>query len=158
MKKELLEKNKKIEDLQQEVLGTNFTPYSIPGKKLLAKLRALQQENEELGKQLSQGKVEQLQVELSLERQSADELKATLEESNQLVVELDSEAEIMQVKILNLQARLEEYEKRDTDGQTSCPRSETGMDMEEASHGGIDPRHGEDASPVIETEGAEEDG
>ncbi|KAJ3047124.1 hypothetical protein HK097_000219 [Rhizophlyctis rosea] len=111
MKKELQDKDKKIEELQQEVLGTSFTPYSIPGKKLLAKLRALQDENEELGRQLCQGKVEQLQVELALQKRAAEGLRASLDESNRLVVTLDSESETLQSQIFKLQARLKQQQQ-----------------------------------------------
>jgi len=52
---------------------------SITGKKLVAKLKALQSENEELGRQLRQGRVEQYEVEISLQRKMINELKASLE-------------------------------------------------------------------------------
>lgn len=95
MKKEVEEKNKKIENLQREILGTGFTPYrystvavgwnagmtdteiggSITGKKLVAKLKALQTENEELGKQLCQGRVEQLQTALAMQKTIVQKLE-----------------------------------------------------------------------------------
>jgi len=46
---------------------------------LIAKLKALQSENEELGRQLRQGRVEQYEVEISLQRKMINELKASLE-------------------------------------------------------------------------------
>ncbi|KAJ3289960.1 hypothetical protein HK104_007107 [Borealophlyctis nickersoniae] len=112
MRKELAEKNKKMEELQQEVLGNNFTPYSIPGKKLVAKLRALQQENEELGKQLCQGRVEQLQIELALQKKANERLKDQLKEADKMAVNLDEEAETMQSIIFNLKAKVRWYEDR----------------------------------------------
>ncbi|CAJ0627174.1 15461_t:CDS:2 [Entrophospora sp. SA101] len=68
MKMELEEKDKTIENLKRELDGVGFTPNSITGKKLVEKLRTLQNENEELGRQLRQGRVEQYEVEIALQR------------------------------------------------------------------------------------------
>ena len=48
---------------------------SVTGKKLMAKCRMLIQENQELGRQLSQGRVAQLEAELSLQKKYSEELK-----------------------------------------------------------------------------------
>lgn len=58
---------------------THIMNYSITGKKLVAKLLALQNENEELGRQLRQGRVEQYEIEIALQRKVIDELKQGLE-------------------------------------------------------------------------------
>ncbi|CAG8540076.1 13107_t:CDS:2 [Ambispora gerdemannii] len=96
MKKELEEKEKMIEDLRNELDGIGFTPNSITGKKLVAKLRALQHENEELGRQLRQGRVEQYEVEIAMQRKVIDELKAGLEESDSQLLLMDEENERLQ--------------------------------------------------------------
>lgn len=54
-----------------------FTNPSVTGKKLMAKCRNLIQENQELGKQLSQGRVAQLEAELALQKKYSDELKSS---------------------------------------------------------------------------------
>lgn len=51
------EKEKKVKELQDNVAAVNFTPQSKMGKMLMAKCRLLQQENEEIGAQASEGKV-----------------------------------------------------------------------------------------------------
>ncbi|KAI8818394.1 uncharacterized protein EV422DRAFT_185033 [Fimicolochytrium jonesii] len=112
MKKEVEEKNKKIEHLQREILGVSFTPYSITGKKLVSKLKALQTENEELGKQLYQGRVEQLQTALAMEKAVVEKLERRLRESDQLSLELDRENEAMQETIFELQHRLHDHEPK----------------------------------------------
>ena len=48
--------------------------YSVTGKKLMAQCRRLIQENQELGRQLSQGRVAQLEAELALQKKYSDEL------------------------------------------------------------------------------------
>ena len=52
--------------------------YGVTGKKVMAKCRMLIQENQELGRQLSQGRVAQLEVELALQKKYSDELKEGL--------------------------------------------------------------------------------
>ena len=51
--------------------------YSVTGKKLMAKCRMLIQENQELGRQLSQGRVAQLEAELALQKKYSDKLKGS---------------------------------------------------------------------------------
>lgn len=54
MKSELLETKDRLEQAQNDLSAWKFTPDSVTGKKLMAKCRTLIQENQELGKQLSQ--------------------------------------------------------------------------------------------------------
>lgn len=56
--------------------------YSVTGKKLMAKCRMLIQENQELGRQLSQGRVAQLEAELALQKKYSDELKGSQDGKN----------------------------------------------------------------------------
>ncbi|CAG8593940.1 8662_t:CDS:2, partial [Paraglomus occultum] len=112
MKKDIEEKNKIIEELQRELEGINFTSNSITGKKLVSKLKALQSENEELGRQLRQGRVEQYEVEISLQRKMINELKASLEESEEQNHSLDSEIEKLQDIVLQQAAKLKRYEEK----------------------------------------------
>lgn len=51
-------------------------PSSQTGKKLMAKCRMLIQENQELGRQLSQGRIAQLEAELALQKKYNEELKS----------------------------------------------------------------------------------
>ncbi|KAI8809565.1 hypothetical protein BJ742DRAFT_228287 [Cladochytrium replicatum] len=111
MRNEVREKDEHIKQLEADLHGVQFTPNSITGKRLIAKIRALQTENEELGRLLSRGRTEQLTVEVVLHRKMVEQLKHTLQEANQLVVELDQEAETMQSTIFNLQARLKRFEE-----------------------------------------------
>ena len=48
---------------------------SVTGKKLMSKCRALIHENQELGKQLSQGRIAQLEAEIALQKKYSMELK-----------------------------------------------------------------------------------
>ena len=49
---------------------------SVTGKKLMSKCRSLLQENQELGKQISQGRVVELEAEIELHKKHCEELKS----------------------------------------------------------------------------------
>uniref|UniRef100_A0A2D4PWB7 Pre-mRNA-splicing regulator WTAP n=1 Tax=Micrurus surinamensis TaxID=129470 RepID=A0A2D4PWB7_MICSU len=82
--------------------------YSQTGKKLMAKCRMLIQENQELGRQLSQGRIAQLEAELALQKKYSEELKSSQDELNDFIIQLDEEVEGMQSTILVLQQQLKE--------------------------------------------------
>ncbi|CAI2201590.1 5105_t:CDS:2, partial [Funneliformis geosporum] len=81
-------------------------------KKLVAKLLALQNENEELGRQLRQGRVEQYEVEIALQRKVIDELKQGLEESDNQLISLDAEMERLQNLLFQMRAKVKGYEEK----------------------------------------------
>lgn len=64
-----------------------IVPCSVTGKKLMAKCRSLLQENQDLGKQISHGRVAQLEAEISVLKKYCQELK-TSNEGNIKVQEL----------------------------------------------------------------------
>lgn len=68
---------KRLESKKVIVLTSTVFSYSVTGKKLMAKCRMLIQENQELGRQLSQGRVAQLEAELALQKKYSDELKGS---------------------------------------------------------------------------------
>ena len=59
---------------------------SVTGKKLMSKCRSLLQENQDLGKQISQGRVAQLEAEASLHKKHCQELKETYEGKTRLYI------------------------------------------------------------------------
>ncbi|CAD7671370.1 unnamed protein product [Nyctereutes procyonoides] len=75
MKGELEQTKDKLEQAQNEL-----------SKKLMAKCRMLIQENQELGRQLSQGHIAQVEAELALQKKYSEELKAGMQ-SNILVLQ-----------------------------------------------------------------------
>lgn len=108
MKTELTETKDRLEQAQNDLSAWKFTPDSVTGKKLMAKCRTLIQENQELGKQLSQGRIAQLEAELALQKKYSEELKGSQDEMNEFVIQLDEEVEGMQATICVLQQQLKE--------------------------------------------------
>ena len=63
------------EDKQNELAAWKFTPDSATGKRLMAKCRQLYQENEDLGKMISSGRLAKLEGELALQKNLSEEMK-----------------------------------------------------------------------------------
>ncbi|KAJ4929439.1 hypothetical protein JOQ06_005047 [Pogonophryne albipinna] len=108
MKAELEQTKDKLEQAQNELSAWKFTPDSQTGKKLMAKCRMLIQENQELGRQMSQGRIAQLEAELALQKKYSEELKSSQDELNDFIIQLDEEVEGMQSTILVLQQQLKD--------------------------------------------------
>nr|XP_006825328.1 PREDICTED: pre-mRNA-splicing regulator WTAP-like [Saccoglossus kowalevskii] len=120
MKKDLEESRDKLEEAQNEMGAWKFTPDSQTGKKLMSRCRQLIQENQELGRQLSQGRIAQLEAELALQKKYSEELKSSQDELNDFVIQLDEEVEGMQSTIQTLQQQLKEAKQ-----QVSLDKSNT---------------------------------
>jgi len=118
MKKELDETKKKLEDTQNDMNAWKFTADSNTGKRLMAKCRMLYQENEDLGKMISSGRLAKLESDLALQRSLTEEMKKSQSELDELVQELDEDVEGMQSTIYYLQQELRNT-KSDTNSATT---------------------------------------
>merc|ERR1719244_2033070 len=99
---------KQAEDKQNELAAWKFTPDSATGKRLMAKCRQLYQENEDLGKMISSGRLAKLEGELALQKNLTEEMKKNQQEMDEFMGELDEDVEGMQSTIYYLQQQLRE--------------------------------------------------
>ncbi|XP_036333575.1 pre-mRNA-splicing regulator female-lethal(2)D [Rhagoletis pomonella] len=106
LKKELKATKAKLEETQNELSAWKFTPDSNTGKRLIAKCRLLYQENEELGKMTSNGRLSKLETELAMQKSFCEEVKKSQSEVDDFLPELDEDVEGMQSTILFLQQEL----------------------------------------------------
>uniref|UniRef100_H2YR00 Pre-mRNA-splicing regulator WTAP n=1 Tax=Ciona savignyi TaxID=51511 RepID=H2YR00_CIOSA len=106
MREELQQTKDKLEQANSDLSAWKFTPDSQTGKKLMSRCRTLLAENKELGLQISQGKISQLEAELALQKKYSEELKSSQDELNEFVIQLDEEVEGMQGTIKVLQHQL----------------------------------------------------
>lgn len=106
LKNELKATKAKLEDTQNELTAWKFTPDSNTGKRLMAKCRLLYQENEELGKVISNGRLAKLETELSLQKNINDELKRSHSEFEGIIQDFDVDMEGLTSTIINLQQKL----------------------------------------------------
>nr|CAD7414306.1 unnamed protein product [Timema cristinae] len=79
---------------------------SNTGKRLMAKCRLLYQENEDLGRMISSGRLAKLEGELALQKSFSEEVKKSQSELDEFLQELDEDVEGMQSTIYYLQQEL----------------------------------------------------
>ena len=76
-KDELQSTRTRLEETQNELSAWKFTPDSNTGKRLMAKCRLLYQENEELGKMTSNGRLAKLESDLAMQKTITEDMKKT---------------------------------------------------------------------------------
>jgi len=106
LRNELQTTRSRLEDTQNELSAWKFTPDSNTGKRLMAKCRLLYQENEELGKITSSGRIALLEGELELQKKFSEEVRQSQLELDSFLADLDEDVEGMQSTILFLQQEL----------------------------------------------------
>lgn len=112
MRREVEAMRTRLEETQNELSAWKFTPDSNTGKRLMAKCRLLYQENEELGKMTSSGRMAKLEGDLALQRNFSEEMKKSQTEQDEFLLELDEEVEGMQSTIYLLQQQLREAKEQ----------------------------------------------
>jgi pre-mRNA-splicing regulator WTAP len=75
LKAELQSTRVRLEDTKKELEALKFTPDSTTGKRLMAKCRQLYQENEDLGRMTSNGRLAKLENDLALQRNYSELVK-----------------------------------------------------------------------------------
>lgn len=102
------EKEKKVKELQDNINAINFTPNSKMGKMLMAKCKTLQEENEEIGNQASEGKMHELSMKLALQKSRNAELRNQFEGLCKNVEVLTTDVDRSNEMVVILQEKLEE--------------------------------------------------
>nr|CAD7440524.1 unnamed protein product [Timema bartmani] len=106
LRQELNSTRARLEETQNELSAWKFTPDSNTGKRLMAKCRLLYQENEDLGRMISSGRLAKLEGELALQKSFSEEVKKSQSELDEFLQELDEDVEGMQSTIYYLQQEL----------------------------------------------------
>lgn len=109
LKNELNATKAKLEETQNELTAWKFTADSNVGKRLMAKCRLLYQENEELGKIVSNGR---LQNDIEIHRNLCEELKRSQSECESLIQEFDLDVEGLTSNIILLTQKLKTLEEK----------------------------------------------
>ncbi|KAJ7945834.1 FKBP12-interacting protein of 37 kDa [Quillaja saponaria] len=105
------EKDKIVKELQDNIAAVNFTPQSKMGKMLMAKCRTLQDENEEIGKQATEGKIHELSMKLSLQKSQNAELRSQFEGLQKHMEGQANDVERSHEMVLRLQEKLAEKDQ-----------------------------------------------
>ncbi|KAK4264372.1 hypothetical protein QN277_025560 [Acacia crassicarpa] len=102
------DKEKKVKELQDNIAAVNFTPQSKMGKMLMAKCRTLQEENEEIGNQASEGKMHELAMKLAMQKSQKVELRSQFEGLRKFMEGLTNDVERSNEMVVMMQEKLEE--------------------------------------------------
>ncbi|KMT10652.1 hypothetical protein BVRB_5g117690 [Beta vulgaris subsp. vulgaris] len=102
------EKEKKVKELQDNINAVIFTPNSKMGKMLMAKCKTLQEENEEIGNQASEGKMHELSMKLASQKSRNAELRSQFEGLCKNIEVLTTDVERSNEMVVILQEKLEE--------------------------------------------------
>lgn len=132
LKNELKATKAKLEDTQNELTAWKFTPDSNTGKRLMAKCRLLYQENEELGKIVSNGRLAKLESDLALHRNMCEDLKRSQSDVEGLIQDLDLDIEgftstiiLLQQKLKTSDERIAQLEAELKENKTTSPKEDT---------------------------------
>lgn len=102
LRAELEESQRELKKVQQELEAVTFTQDSKAGRMLMAKCRTLQEENEEMGRELSEGRIHHLETQLALAKNFAEEMRRKYLELEEHCCALDEEAEDLQQQLFML--------------------------------------------------------
>ena len=89
---------RKAKEAQDELQASQYQSGSIHGKMLMNKCKELQEENDQLGKDLSEGRVQKLLADAALQKEYAREQKKALVETREWVEHLTDELDTSQVQ------------------------------------------------------------
>ncbi|XP_065155167.1 pre-mRNA-splicing regulator female-lethal(2)D isoform X2 [Atheta coriaria] len=106
LRAELQKTKAKLEETQNDLSAWKFTPDSNTGKRLMAKCRLLYQENEDLGKITSSGRIAILEGDLALQKKFTEEVRQSQLELDSFLADFDEDVEGMQSTIMFLQQEL----------------------------------------------------
>lgn len=119
MKKEVDSAKSRAEEMQSELNAWKFTTDSVTGKRLMSKCRQLHQENEELGKMISSGKIAKLEGGLAMSKKYSEELKKSQSEIEEVLMEMEEDMEGLQNTVYFLQQQLKEQKEKNTELEES---------------------------------------
>ena len=112
LREELKEAQAKEKEAQDEVQAMSFQSGSIAGKKLIQKCKDLQAENDQLGRDLSEGRAKKLLADQALQKDYSTELNKALLETREWVEQLLEEVDTSQALVLKLKKEVNELKKQ----------------------------------------------
>jgi archaellum component FlaC len=112
MKREMDTCRSQLEQSQKDLAAWKFTPDSQTGKRLMAKCRMLLQENEELGRSVSSGRLAKLEGDIALQKRLIAEMKNSEKDTEEFLGDVDEDLEAMQGTVYLLQQELKDAKER----------------------------------------------
>ena len=106
LREEVERAGKKEREVQEELQASQYQSGSILGKKLMNKCKELQAENDQLGKDLSEGRVRKLRADALLHKEHVLELQKALAETHEWVGHLTDELNTSSALVASLRREL----------------------------------------------------
>jgi hypothetical protein len=75
----------RVRALQEQLDGAEFNPHAATGRRLVARVAALQRENEELGREVAEGNVRALEAKVAAQARAIELLRAAWAETADIV-------------------------------------------------------------------------
>ncbi|BDA49124.1 probable pre-mRNA-splicing regulator WTAP [Coccomyxa sp. Obi] len=135
-------KAQEVRRLQEELQAVNFSQESKAGRLLMAKCRALQDENEDMGRDLAEGHVHALERQLALAKTALEDMRRAYLQLEDVTQQLDGEAEDLQAQVFSLTQELrwhesQENQMRHNKGYGGGPAQKGGsFDGQQGGYGG----------------------
>ena len=121
MRELIQEKDKKIQKLEEDVKGLQFSPNASTSKKLIEKCRILKEENEEFEKQVSKGVIQNYNLETA-------ELKKQLRDYEYEMYKLKEENSELRKENIELEDTVELYRRSLKDAKSKTSQSQKDSD------------------------------
>ncbi|OTF75444.1 hypothetical protein BLA29_002349 [Euroglyphus maynei] len=112
MKKEVDMAKSRVEEMRDDMKAWKFNSDSISGKQIMAKCRQLHQENEELGKMISSGKIAKLESGLAMAKIYSESLIKSHADVEEFLHELEENVEGLQNTVYYMQQQLKQMKDR----------------------------------------------
>jgi len=114
LRTKLFEKDQEIRKLKGELQAANFAADSTMGRRLINKCKALQEENNDLGKLLAEDRLQPLQMQIAALQKQQNVYKHHMKQLYELNKELDDENEQLSQKLAH-QRHIAKYAQEDAE-------------------------------------------
>ncbi|KPM03824.1 hypothetical protein QR98_0022590 [Sarcoptes scabiei] len=112
MDKEVENAKSRVEEMQKEMNAWKFSHDSMIGKQLMSKCKMLHQENEDLGKMISSGKIAKLESGLAMYKKYSETLAKSQQEFEETLNEIEENGEGLQNTIYYLNSKCQELKDK----------------------------------------------
>mmetsp|Transcript_57803 Transcript_57803/g.124338 ORF Transcript_57803/g.124338 Transcript_57803/m.124338 type:complete len:353 (+) Transcript_57803:28-1086(+) len=108
LRERLLDKERRISELQEQVDALMFNAKDTTGQRMVKKLKDLQLENQELAKQLSEDRLQDVLILVRAEKKRGEELQGKMKDMEEVCGVLDAENERLMKSVAHLRAATED--------------------------------------------------
>eukprot|EP01025_Chloroclados_australasicus_P031164 TRINITY_DN3146_c0_g1_i1.p2 TRINITY_DN3146_c0_g1~~TRINITY_DN3146_c0_g1_i1.p2 ORF type:complete len:298 (+),score=47.61 TRINITY_DN3146_c0_g1_i1:52-945(+) len=117
LKGEVDKREEQIRSLREELQAATFTPDSAAGRELVKKCKQLQQENDDLGKELAEENVQMYKLQIKLKDEEKEHWRQLYYQMEDHAVQLEEENDDLSNELFTLKRTGESYNNMDVNGE-----------------------------------------